>query len=74
MQSNGLVCVMPFCTIVPFEGGRKLIGLTNIRRPGETNDPRSNVVAQSESTDGGLTWSKWRILVDLGVLKPCERR
>ncbi len=72
MQSNGLVCVMPFCTIVPVEGGRKLIGLTNIRRPGETNDPRSNVVAQSESTDGGLTWSKWRILVDLGVLKPCE--
>ena len=72
MQSNGLVCVMPFCTIMPVEGGKKLIGLTNIRRPGETKDPRSNVVTQSESTDGGLTWSPWRILVDLGALVPCE--
>lgn len=72
MQSNGLVCVMPFCTIVPVEGGKKLIGLTNIRRPGETKDKKSNVVTQSESTDGGLTWSPWRVLVDLGDLKPCE--
>ncbi|MBL9184406.1 MAG: FAD-dependent oxidoreductase [Verrucomicrobiaceae bacterium] len=72
MQSNGLVCVMPFCTIMPVEGGKKLIGLSNIRRPGETKDKRSNVVTQSESTDGGLTWSPWRILVDLGDLKPCE--
>ena len=72
MQSNGLVCVMPFCTIMPVEGGRKLVGITNIRRPGETKDPRSNIIAQSESTDGGLTWSPWRVLVDLGDLKPCE--
>lgn len=72
MQSNGLVCVMPFCTIKPVEGGKKLIGLSNIRRPGETKDTKSNVVTQSESTDGGLTWSPWRILVDLGDLKPCE--
>lgn len=72
MQSNGLVCVMPFCTIMPVEGGKKLIGLSNIRRPGETKDKRSNVVTQSESLDGGLTWSPWRILVDLGDLKPCE--
>lgn len=72
MQSNGLACVMPFCTILPVEGGKKLIGLSNIRRPGETKDTKSNVVTQSESTDGGLTWSPWRILVDLGDLKPCE--
>jgi hypothetical protein len=72
MQSNGLVCVMPFCTIMPVEGGKKLIGLSNIRRPGETKDPRSNIVTQSESSDGGLTWSAWRVLVDLGDLKPCE--
>lgn len=72
MQSNGLVCVMPFCTIMPVEGGKRLIGLSNIRRPGETKDKRSNVVTQSESLDGGLTWSPWRILVDLGDLKPCE--
>lgn len=72
MQSNGLVCVMPFCTIVPVDGGKRLLGLTNIRRPGETQDPKSNIVAQSESTDGGLTWRPWRILVDHGDLKPCE--
>lgn len=72
MQSNGLVCVMPFCSIMPVEGGKRLIGFTNIRRPGETKDPRSNIVAQSESLDGGLTWSPWRILLDLGDMKPCE--
>jgi hypothetical protein len=72
MQSNGLVCVMPFCTIMPVEGGKKLIGLSNIRRPGEIKDKKSNVVTQSESPDGGLTWSPWRILVDLGALVPCE--
>ncbi len=72
MQSIDLECVMPFCTIMPVEGGKKLIGLTNIRRPGETKDTKSNIVTQSESTDGGLTWSPWRVLVDLGDLKPCE--
>lgn len=72
MQSVDLECVMPFCTIVPVEGGKKLIGLTNIRRPGETKDLKSNIVVQSESTDGGLTWKPWRVLVDLGDLKPCE--
>ncbi|HEY2413165.1 MAG TPA: sialidase family protein [Pirellulaceae bacterium] len=72
MRSNGLVCVMPFCTIVPVAGGKKLIGLTNIRRPDETKDPRSNIIAQSESMDGGFSWTSWRVLLDLGDLKPCE--
>ncbi|MGV3660570.1 MAG: FAD-dependent oxidoreductase [Prosthecobacter sp.] len=72
MKSIDLECVMPFCTIMPVDGGKKLIGLSNIRRPGETKDKKSNIVTQSESTDGGLTWSPWRILVDLGDLKPCE--
>jgi hypothetical protein len=72
MKGIGLECVMPFCTIMPVEGGKKLIGLSNIRRPGETKDKKSNIITQSESTDGGLTWSPWRILVDLGDLKPCE--
>lgn len=72
MRGIGLECIMPFCTIMPVENGKKLIGLTNIRRPGETKDKVSNIVTQSESTDGGLTWSPWRVLVDLGDLKPCE--
>ena len=71
MKSNGLECVMPFTTIVPVEGGKKLIGLSNIRRPGD-KDARSNMLSESESTDGGLTWSPWRVLVDDPKLKPCE--
>lgn len=72
MKSVGLVCVMPFCTIEPIENGKKLLAMTNIRRPGETKDPKSNVVAQSLSEDGGLTWSPWRIVLDIPELKPCE--
>jgi hypothetical protein len=72
MTGNGLTCVMPFCTIMPVDGGQRLIGLSNTRRPGETKDKTSNVITQSESTDGGLTWSAWRIILDLGDLKPCE--
>jgi hypothetical protein len=72
MKGNGLVGVMPFCTIEPIEGGKKLLGMTNIRRPGETKEQRSNVLAQSISSDGGLTWTPWRIVLDLPGLKPCE--
>jgi hypothetical protein len=72
MHSNGLVAVMPFCTIVPVDGGKKLIGLSNTRRPGEKKEVHSNVVTQSESSDGGRTWSPWRVVVDLPGLKPCE--
>lgn len=72
MVSIGLECVMPFCTVVPIAGGKKLLGLTNIRRPGETKEARSNVVAQSISTDGGLSWTPWRVVLDLPGLKPCE--
>jgi flavin-dependent dehydrogenase len=72
MTSVGLECVMPFCTITPVDGGKRLIGLTSIRRPGEAKDTKSNIITQSESTDGGLTWSPWRVLLDLGELKPCE--
>jgi hypothetical protein len=72
MASNGLECVMPFCTIEPIAGGKKLLGLSNIRRPGETKEARSNVIAQSVSADGGLTWTPWRVILDLPGLKPCE--
>ncbi len=72
MRSNGLLCVMPFCTIVPVDGGRRLLGQTNIRRPGEATELRSNVVAQTFSDDGGFTWSSWEIVADLPGLKPCE--
>lgn len=72
MRSIGREGVMPFCTIVPIDGGKKLLGLTNIRRPGETREVRSNVITQSVSSDGGLTWAPWRLILDLPGLKPCE--
>jgi hypothetical protein len=72
MESNGLECVMPFCTVEPIENGKKLLALTNIRRPGDTEDAWSNILAQSISTDGGSTWSRWRIIADSAGLKLCE--
>lgn len=63
--------VMPFTAIVPIEGGRRLLGVTNIRRPYEGG--RTNILAQSISDDGGVTWSHWRIILDLGdPFVPCE--
>lgn len=59
MKSTGLDGVaMPFCAVIPVDGGQRLLGVTNIRRPGETTEERSNVLAQSCSTNGGLTWSR----------------
>lgn len=73
MESNGLgPAVMPFCTIQPVEGGKRLLAMTNIRRPGETEEERSNIVVQSYSDDGGFTWSPWETILDLPGLKPCE--
>ncbi|HVU32844.1 MAG TPA: sialidase family protein [Opitutaceae bacterium] len=72
MRGNGLAAVMPFCSIIPIDGGRRLLGMSNTRRPGETKEKRSNVVTQSISPDGGRTWSPWRVVVDLPGLKPCE--
>lgn len=63
---------MPFCTVVPVNGGKQLLGMTNIRRPGEKKEKRSNIVVQSLSSDGGFTWTPWRTILDLPGLKPCE--
>lgn len=73
MECTGLTTVMPFCTIEPVDGGKRLLGMTNIRRPGETRERRSNVIAQSFSTDGGLTWSSpWEVVLDIPGGVPCE--
>ena len=73
MKSTGLDGVaMPFCAVTSVDGGKRLLGVTNIRRPGETKEERSNVLAQSFSTDGGLTWTPWKIYLDVKGLKPCE--
>ncbi|XOV91607.1 MAG: sialidase family protein [Bacteroidota bacterium] len=63
--------VMPFTAIEPVDGGEKLLGFTNIRRPYDVG--KTNVLAQSSSLDGGQSWSSWRIILDLGnPYRPCE--
>jgi len=72
MLPTGLTCVMPLCTVVPIDGGARLLGMSNLRRPGEKQEKRSNVVAQSYSTDGGLSWTPWKIVCDMAGLAVCE--
>lgn len=73
MMNTGLGPVsMPFCTIVAVDNGKKLIGLTNTRRPGEKTEEKSCILVKSESLDGGLTWSPLAVLLDIPGLKPCE--
>lgn len=63
--------VMPFTAIVPTKDGKSLLGFTNVRRVGEWD--RSNVIVQSHSEDGGLSWNYWRLILDLGSsFNPCE--
>lgn len=63
--------VMPFTSIVPIENGKKLLGVTNTRRPYEGG--LTNILVQSISEDGGLSWSHWRFILDLGdPFIPCE--
>ena len=71
MTSTGLACIMPFCSIVPIDGGRRLLGQTNIKHPG-VKDENSNLIAQSISEDGGLTWKPWTIALDLPGYSPSE--
>ncbi|WP_052362405.1 sialidase family protein [Geminisphaera colitermitum] len=73
MEPIGLSgAVMPFCTIKPIDGGKRLLALTNLRREGKTIEKSSNIIAQSISADGGLTWGAWKIILDLPELNPCE--
>ncbi|SIN71690.1 sialidase family protein [Chitinophaga niabensis] len=73
MKSNGLdLTGMPFCTIIPIDGGKRLLGMTNQRRPGEKVEKKSCILVQSISEDGGLTWSPLQTTLDTMGLKPCE--
>ncbi len=63
--------VMPWCTIVPIDDGKRLLAATNARRAGDP-DRWSNNVVQSVSSDGGLTWGPVRVICDIPGYKPCE--
>ena len=63
--------VMPWCSIISIEGGRRLLAATNARRKGDPNKWSNNVI-QSVSEDGGLTWGPVRVIADDPKLKICE--
>jgi len=73
MKPNGVgPASMPFCTIAPVQNGKKLIAMTNFRRPGEKAEKKSCVLVESESGDGGLTWTRPKVILDIQGLKVCE--
>lgn len=63
--------VMPWCTIVPVDGGKRYLASTNRRRPGDP-DKLSNYVVGAFSDDGGLTWGDLFTICDIPGKKPCE--
>lgn len=62
--------VMPWCTIRPIHGGKKLLAMTNIRPPKMKR--KWNTIAQSTSEDGGLTWTPYRVVTDVKGRNLCE--
>ena len=75
MQELGLVGEVAPKSILPFDGGKRLVMWSDRRDPKNASDP-DPVVWQSESLDGGLTWRKERVI--LGVpgqwAQPCVVR
>lgn len=64
MKPAGFSGVVPPMTVLPVEGGRRLLTWTH-----------SNTVLQCESTDGGLTWGRQRRVIDTSRFPgafPCE--
>lgn len=73
MQATGLAdAVMPFCAIRPVDNGRRLLAMTNLRREGMGIEKRSNIIAQTFSSDGGFTWSPWEVVLAPPELNVCE--
>jgi BNR repeat-like domain len=62
MTEIGLVGEVAPKSILPFDGGKRLIMWSDRRDPANAKDPHP-VVWQSESVDGGLTWSKERVIL-----------
>ena len=62
MTDLGLVGEVAPKSILPFDGGKKLIMWSDRRDPTNAKDPHP-VVWQSESLDGGLTWGDERVIL-----------
>lgn len=64
MEELGLVGEVPPKSILSFDGKRKLVMWSDRRDPKNAKDP-APVVWQSESLDGGLTWGKERVILEV---------
>ncbi len=62
MKELGLVGEVAPKSILSFDGGKRLVMWSDRRDPKNAKDPQP-VVWQSESLDGGLTWSKERVIL-----------
>ena len=62
MKELGLVGEVPPKSILPFDDGKRLVMWSDRRDPKNAKDLHP-VVWQSESLDGGLTWSKERVIL-----------
>lgn len=74
MPSLGFPCVMAFSSIVPLPDGRHL-GFYHRRSDGTAGESREGmplVVMQSETADGGVTWSSPRVVAAVPGRLPCE--
>ncbi|GAB3908402.1 sialidase family protein [Mucilaginibacter boryungensis] len=71
MKGIGLTTIVPFSSVIPIEGGKKLLAQANIKPPGAT-DEKGNLIGQSISADGGFTWSPWEIVLKIPGLSPSE--
>ncbi len=66
MQDTGLAAECPPKTILEFDGGKRLVMWCDRRNPeSEASKDVDPVVWQSESLDGGLTWSPERVVVEV---------
>jgi hypothetical protein len=64
MADTGLKAECPPKTILAFDGGKRLVMWCDRRDPeSSAKEDRDPVVWQSESLDGGLTWSPERVVV-----------
>ena len=62
MEATGLIGEVAPKSILPFDGGKRLVMWSDRRDPSNAKDPHP-VVWQSESLDGGRTWSPERIIL-----------
>ena len=74
LEPLGFPCVMTFSSMVRLKNGNYL-GMYHRRSDGQAGEARGEarlVVMQTESADGGVTWSTPRMALEMEDRMPCE--